>query len=121
MKRLVFDSSFLMAVSERPTGWESEIVALLGGVEFIMLSCVRDELAAIASGTGWRSRSARVALQLAGGFSVEGSGGADVDAEVVSAGSAGAAVATVDGEMIATLKARRVAVVSLRGGRVALL
>ena len=121
MRKVLFDSSFLMSVSESPTGWEDAMAEAIGPYEPVLLDCVRDELAELSKGQERRAKLARVALQLASGFSHESSGSAAVDDELVSAAlESGAAVATVDNELAATLRAVHVEVVGLRSGRVAL-
>lgn len=121
MERIIFDSSFLMAVADRPTAWFEDTVAIVGRFQPVLLDCVKSELERMASEGGRRSRTARVALELASKFASEPCGGAKVDDEVVSAAkTAGGYVATVDSELLATLKAARVRAVSLRDGRASL-
>ncbi|MDV3243585.1 MAG: hypothetical protein LYZ66_00250 [Nitrososphaerales archaeon] len=119
---MLFDSSFLMAVVEHPTTWFEDITTQLGKVQAVTLQCIVNEMKRLSSRQGKRSRFASLALEFAGDFHVEHSGAGRVDDEIVSyALSKGAAVATVDRELIRTLRARKVRVVGLRGGRVALL
>ena len=121
MTKVVFDSSFLMALAERPTPWQQDLTDLLGKVEPVLLDCVRTELDSIEARGGKRAREAGLAKSMAAGFSTGRCGGAAVDDEVVSyARTHGAAVATVDGEMVKTLRAAGVAVVTLHGGRLGL-
>jgi rRNA-processing protein FCF1 len=119
--KVVFDSSFLMAVADEPTTWFEDMVDLVGRFQPVLLSCVREELEKLASGEGRRSRSARVALEMASGFAGGRCGGAGVDDEVVSfALTEGAAVATTDAGLLESLRGARVKAVTLRGGRVSL-
>ncbi|MDA4125834.1 MAG: twitching motility protein PilT [Thaumarchaeota archaeon] len=121
MQRVIFDSSFLMAVAENPTTWFQDIVAGLGSFEPILPACVRDELSKLASGRGKRAREARVALDLASNFASIPCGKAAVDDEIVSAAlTKGALVATTDADLVLSLRAAHLKVVSLRSGRVAL-
>lgn len=121
MQEVVFDSSFLMAVAERPTTWLEDIVDKTGKVQPVLLSCVRRELERLASGDGKKARLARVALEMAAGFGGGPCGGASVDDELVSyALTGGALVATTDSELLRSLKAARVKAVTLRGGRAVL-
>ncbi|HME18193.1 MAG TPA: hypothetical protein VKF15_00455 [Nitrososphaerales archaeon] len=121
MRKVIFDSSFLMSISESPTEWRDGILELLGGFEPVLLDCVRDELLALSNGRGRKARLAGLALQLAAGFSPGPCGQAGVDDEVASAAiGGGAAVATVDRALTATLRAMHVDVVGLRSGRVML-
>ncbi|MDV3278438.1 MAG: hypothetical protein LYZ69_08250 [Nitrososphaerales archaeon] len=118
---VVFDSSFLMAVVERPTTWFEDMTQELGSFQPVALDCVLVELRTI-SGKEWRrSKVARVAEELAGSFRTERCEGGSVDDCVVGyARKSGAVVATVDKEMIVTLKRLKLEVVTLHRGRVAL-
>lgn len=121
MQKIIFDSSFLMSVAERPTPWQEDIAAFMGGFEPVILSCVKVELERRGSGRGKRSRFARLALEFSQGFKVEKCGDASVDDEIASAAqSQNAAVATVDRELIRTLRSLGVQVVSLRSWRASL-
>jgi rRNA-processing protein FCF1 len=121
MQKVIFDSSFLMAVAEVPTDWSGDITREFGRFEPVILDRVRRELEGISRGEAKRSRLASLALRLAEGFTVAKAGAARVDDEIVSAAlDSGAAVATVDGELSHSLKAVGVTVIGLRKGRVAL-
>jgi rRNA-processing protein FCF1 len=118
LRKVIFDSSFLMSVSEHPTGWREDLTQALGLFEPVLLECVKAELAGLAEGAGKKARLARLALLLAEGFSPQPCGGARVDDELVSAAlGSGAAVATVDEKLAESLRAVHVEVVSLRSGR----
>ena len=122
MIKVIFDSSFLMAVAENPTTWFEDISERVGAFEAVALDCVAEELTRLAFRGGSKGRLASVALQLASGFSREECGEGDTDGEIISAAlSSGAAVATADRHMISTLGARRVKVIELRSGRVQVL
>lgn len=121
MERVIFDSSFLMAVVDNPTTWFEDIVDAVGSFEPVLLDCVRDELTKMADGQGSKARFARVSLDLASKFSHLPCGKSKVDDEIVSAAlSAKALVATTDAELVRSLKASHIRVISLRRGRVAL-
>jgi rRNA-processing protein FCF1 len=121
LQEVIFDSSFLMAVVERPTTWFEDMVEGLGRFEPTTMECVEEELGRIASRQGRRARDARVAMELANRFGKLACGGAGVDEEIVSAAVArGAAVATTDAKLADSLRSLRVRVISLAGGRVAL-
>jgi rRNA-processing protein FCF1 len=121
LQKVIFDSSFLMAVVERPTAWFEDLVDAVGKFDPELPDCVRSELMKIAAGEGRKSRSARVALDLASRFGTFPCGKGTVDDEIVSAAlTRKALVATVDAELARALKGSRVRVVSLRSGRVAL-
>jgi rRNA-processing protein FCF1 len=122
MTKVIFDSSFLMAVVEHPTTWFEDIAEKVGRLEPVALECVMVELGRLASGRGRRSRAARVALEIAEGFSHASSGGAGPDQEIMSAAlTMKAAVATADTDLALALRDRNVQVFGLRSGRVALL
>ena len=122
MTRVIFDSSFLMAVAETPTTWFEDITDRVGRFEPVLLECVGMELQRLASGKGGKSKTARVALDLSTQFDRLACGGARVDDEIISAASAeGALVATTDTELARTAKALRLGVISLKKGRAALL
>ncbi len=111
-----------MAIVEHPTTWFEDITEKVGKVRPVTLDCVVEELKRISRRQGKRSKFASLALEFAGDFGVEPSGTGRVDDEIVSyAISKNSAVATVDGDLIKTLKARRVKVVGLKNGRVAVL
>lgn len=119
MQKVIFDSSFLMAVVETPTTWFEDMVEGVGRFQPVLLSCVKEELERLASGQGKKSRSARVALDMASGFAGGRCGGAPVDDEIVSqALTARAYVATTDSELLRSLRGAHVKAVTLRGGRV---
>jgi rRNA-processing protein FCF1 len=122
MTKVIFDSSFLMAVAEHPTTWFEDIAEKVGRLEPVALDCVLAELGRLASGQGRRSRVARVALEIAEGFSRAPSGGAGPDQEIMSAAlTMKAAVATADKDLALSLRAQSVRVFGLQSGRVALL
>lgn len=117
---VVFDSSFLMAVVERPTTWFEDMTLELGSFQPVALDCVLEELGKISAREGARSKVARVAGELAESFKkARGEGGRVDDCVVDYARKSGAAVATVDGEMIKTLKRLKLKAVTLRKGRIA--
>ena len=121
MHRVIFDSSFLMAVAEHPTTWFEDMTEMLGRFEPVILGCVKKELERLSSNRSKKARLAMLALELANNFSVEPCGRANVDDEVASAAlNDGATVATVDSELAGTLKALGVRVVCLKSGRTTL-
>jgi rRNA-processing protein FCF1 len=121
MKRVLFDSSFLMAVVEHPTTWYEDMVELIGRFQPTLPECVGKELEKLASGQGRKARTARLALDLAAEFETTRCGAARVDDEIVSTAlKEKAMVATVDAELKRTLRAVRVGTIILSNGRVAL-
>lgn len=121
-RAVAFDSSFLVAVMERPTPWSQDILEKVGAFTPVVLSSVRDELARLAARGDKRGRFAALALRLVeeGAFSLEPDGNGRPDDEIISfALREGAAVATIDSELAERLRASRVrTVITLRGGRV---
>lgn len=108
-----------MAISRHPTSWEEDLADALGGYRPVMLKCVREELAAIASSGGKKGKEAEVALRVSSGFESHPCGKGAVDDELVSAAlTMEAIVATVDKGLITALKASRAGWVTLRQGRV---
>ena len=119
MRKVLFDSSFLMSVSESPTDWKGGIEEAVGGFEPVLLDCVERELTSISARRGKKAKLAGLALRLASGFDREPCGSAEVDHELVSSALAsGAAVATVDRELVSTLRALHIEVLRLGSGRV---
>lgn len=118
---VIFDSSFLMAVSERPTTWFEDITEAIGKFDPVLLDCVRKELESLASSHGSKSRLATVALEVGHAFHGAPCGGASVDDEIASAAlGLGARVATADAELARSLRASHLGVITLRSGRVML-
>ena len=121
-KQVAFDSSFLIAVMERPTPWMDDIVDKVGAFTPIILSSVRNELARLAAKGDKRGRFAALALGLLedGALSLEDDGKGKPDDEIVSfALGEGAAVATIDSDLAARLRASGVGtIITLRRGRV---
>jgi len=119
---VAFDSSFLVAVMERPTPWSQDIQEKVGAFTPVVLSSVRDELARLAAKGDKKGRYAALALTLVerGAFSLEPDGKGKPDDEIISfALREGAAVATIDHELAERLRASRVAkLITLRRGRV---
>ncbi len=121
LQKVIFDSSFLMAVVERPTTWYEDIVDALGKFEPVLLDCVRGELDKMAAAQEKRGRAARASLELASRFTRAPCGRSKVDDEIVSAAlSTKALVATADSELGRSLEAVHIRVIRLKAGRVAL-
>lgn len=120
---MAFDTSFLIAVMERPVAWSDAILDRVGGFTPVVLSSVRDELSTLAARGDKRGKFAALALSLVdeGTFVLEPDGGGKPDDEIVSfALRDGAAVATTDSELAKRLRASRVSpVFTLSGGRIA--
>ena len=111
-----------MAVVERPTTWFEDITEKVGRFEPVALECVLAELRRLALADGRKGRAARVALELAVGFSRMPCAGARTDEEMMSAAlTMDATVATADRDLARSLLARKIRVIGLRSSRVALL
>jgi rRNA-processing protein FCF1 len=118
LSRVVFDSSFLIAVVQKPTTWYEDIVEEIGAFEAVMLDCVRGELARMAQKRDKRGRYSALAYDLAVTFTGVRCGKEKTDDEIISyATSKKARVATIDGELIGRLRALRIGVITLRSGR----
>jgi rRNA-processing protein FCF1 len=123
-RAVAFDSSFLVAVMERPTPWREDILEKMGAFTPVVLSSVRDELVRLATKGNKKGGLAALALGLLdeGAFSLEPDGKGRPDDEIISfALREGAAVATIDSDLAERLRASRVqTVITLRGGRVSI-
>lgn len=120
-RKVLFDSSFLIAVMEHPTPWQGDMLEKLGMFQGVVIHPVYAELVRLAERHGPQSGFARLALDLVedGTIRLESSEGGRADEELVSyALREGATVATIDGGLIRQLEAAHVPVLSLRGGRV---
>ncbi len=116
--QVIFDSSFLMAVAERPTTWVEDITEIVGKFEPVILDCVKSELKTMAASNKKKSRYASVALHLSAGFRTRRCGEGSVDDEILSTAiSEKAVVATLDAGMNRRLRLKGNGVISLRGGR----
>ena len=121
MQKVIFDSSFLMAVAENPTTWFEDIVEQAGMIEPVLLGCVREELESMASEDGRKGRLARVSLEMASSFREAPCGKGKVDDEIVSAAATlSALVATTDTRLSESLKGSHVRVIRLKKGRTSL-
>ena len=85
-RKVLFDSSFLIAVMEHPTPWQGDILENVGGFEGIVLQPVYAELRRLADRKGRQSRFAKLALGLVESDAVrlEPSEGTRADEELVS-------------------------------------
>ena len=110
-----------MAVMERPTPWQGDITQALGKPSFVVPESVRAELERISREGGKRAKLASLSLGLVreGTIGTQPDRGGRPDDEIVSSAlSEKAAVAAVDSELVARLRALGIATITLRGGRV---
>jgi rRNA-processing protein FCF1 len=121
MKEVVFDSSFLLSISEKPTDWERQFTEILGAYTPVILSSVEEELNVIASHKGKRAMMARAALEIAKKFKrFEIKGKADATI-VYYCDSFDAAAATTDKELAEKLIRKKKCVFSIKDGRIYIL
>jgi rRNA-processing protein FCF1 len=119
VQKVIFDSSFLIAVVERPTTWFEDITEGVGRFQPVLLECVEAELSRLSSREGSRARSARAALEMSSKFTRLPCGKAPVDDELVSGAlSNKAVVATTDVILSKELRAAHVRTITLHSGRV---
>lgn len=120
--KVLFDSSFLIAVMEHPTPWLEDIAEKLGGFRPVVIGPVYQEIDKLASSKNRASRFASLARDLvARGDLVkeESAGHGRADDELISTAlGSGALVATVDAQLLRQLKALGVRTITLAGGRV---
>jgi len=120
--KVLFDSSFLIAVMEHPTSWLEDITEKVGGFRPVVIRPVYEEIERLASSRNRASRFASLAKEMVerGVLLVEESAGhGRTDDELISTAlGSGAIVATVDAQLITQLKALRVRTITLAGGRV---
>jgi rRNA-processing protein FCF1 len=118
---VLLDSSFLIAVMERPTPWREDITDKVGGFQALVIRPVYDELVRLSGSKNRASRYASLAKEMVDRGEIglqEPTGHGMADDELISlALDEGALVATLDGELIRQLKAVHVRVVTLSGGR----
>jgi rRNA-processing protein FCF1 len=116
--KVIFDSSFLMAVSERPTSWEADLERE-GRLEPVLIESVERELSQLSQEPSKKGRVAKVALEVSRRFERRASPGRRADDDIVSAAlELGASVATTDSALAETLKSLHLRVISLSRGRV---
>jgi rRNA-processing protein FCF1 len=118
LSSVVFDSSFMIAVVQKPTTWYEDIVEAIGAFEAVILDCVKGELARMARKRDKRGRYAALAYDLAAAFTEVRCGKGGPDDEIISYATHNKTrVATLDGELIGRLRALRIGVITLRSGR----
>jgi rRNA-processing protein FCF1 len=121
LRKVLLDSSFLMAVMEHPTTWQGDITQAVGKPSFVILQSVKAELERISKEGSKRAKLASLALGLTrdGTIGTQPDRGGRPDDEIVSSAlSDKAAVAAIDSELVARLRALGITTITLRGGRV---
>lgn len=121
MLRVLFDSSFLMALIEHPTTWYEDMTEKVGKFEPVLPDCVGNELKRLASTKRRRARGASLALELARTFTKSKCSADTADRELVErARDPETLVATVDKEILRGVKLSGRKAVTLHRGRIAL-
>jgi len=118
-KDIVLDSSFLMVVSRTKLSETLPLNSLLGQFNVVVPKAVVRELEKVAKGKSIRAKIAMTALQIAQKYEMTDEvhqGNVD-DTIIELAQKRIAAVATLDAELMASLKTIGVAVITLRKNR----
>lgn len=123
-RTVLFDSSFLIAVMEHPGPWREDMLEKIGSFQPVVIQPVYDELARLAGGKNRASRYASLAKEMVDRGELllqkpHGSGMAD-DELISLALDESALVATLDAELIRQLRALRIGIIALSGGRVSI-
>ncbi len=117
---VLLDTSILIYLVERPSSFIDEVRAQLGRADLCVLQPAVGELRSLAQTKGAQGRKAKAALSFAEGLRVfPGRGEAD-DALVRVAVEEGAVVATLDKELMSSLRRKGVPVATVRGDRLLL-
>jgi len=118
-KDIVLDSSFLMVVSRTKLSETLPLKSLLGQFNVVVPKAVVRELEKVAKGKSIRAKNAMTALQIAQKYEMTDEvpqGNVD-DTIIELAQKRIAVVATLDAELMASLKTVGVAVITLRKDR----
>ena len=118
---VLLDTSILMYLAKKPSFFLDELSSKLGGERPVVPEPVMEELRGLTRSRGTKGREARLALTYASGLrTMRYSGEAD-DALVALAAGKDTVVATLDGNLISTLRRSGVAVATVRGDHLLLL
>ena len=121
MAKVLVDTSFLIHLAEKPVGGLSLIEEKMGPIEFVVLKQVLDELGRMIKGRSVKKvRKAKAALRIVSALKlVPQSEKGDVDSSIVRYGERNRViVATLDSELRARLRRRKITVISVRNDRV---
>jgi len=120
-KDIVLDSSFLMVLSRAKLSETLPLKSLLAQYNVVVPNAIVGELEKLAKGKSIKAKNARTALEIARNYKIidEESGGNVDDIVLEAARKRSAAVATLDAELIANLKAIDIPVITLRKNRLA--
>ena len=114
---VLLDTSILIYLVERPSSFLDQVGAQLGRADLCVLQPAVGELRSLAKTKGARGKRARAALSFAERLKVLPGGGEADDAIVRAAVEEGAVVATLDRELIASLRRKGVPVATVSGDR----
>jgi rRNA-processing protein FCF1 len=106
-----------MYLVERPSSFQDDLRAKLGNAELCVPDSVIRELRGLAEARGAKAKRAKEALSFAKGLKVFSREGEADDALVNLAQEQGAAVATLDRKLTASLRSKGVPVATLKGDR----
>ena len=117
-KELILDSSFLMVISRAPLSETLPFGSLLASYTPIIPRVVIGELEKMSKSKSSKARNARTALEIARMHRIiESTSGSADDVIMEISRVRKAAVATLDSELIASLRAIQVPVITLRRNR----
>ena len=120
-KDIILDSSFLMVLSREKLSETLPLKSLLAQYNMVVPKAIVRELEKLAKGESIKAKNARTALEIARNYKIiDEEGGGNVDDTVLEvARKRSAAVATLDAELIANLKAIDIPVITLQKNRLA--
>ncbi len=117
-KELILDSSFLMVVSRSKLAETLPLESMLASYELVIPRVVVRELEKMSKGKSSKAKNARVALEMTQRCkTVESASGKADDIIMEISRNRKAAVATLDSELISSLRAMQIPVVTLRKNR----
>jgi rRNA-processing protein FCF1 len=114
---VLLDTSILIFLVERPSSFMDDLAAQLGKAELCVPDSVIRELRSLARSRGARARKAKEALSFVGKLRTVKSQGEADDALVRLAQEEGGAVATLDRELVSSLRRKGIPVATVKGDR----
>jgi rRNA-processing protein FCF1 len=117
---VLLDTSILLFLVETPSTFLDELKAKLGSVELSVPDSVIGELRGLAGSKGAKAKKAQLALSYATKLKCLEHGGEADDALVALAQENQAAVATLDKNLVSSLRRRGVMVATAKGHRLLL-
>lgn len=117
-KELILDSSFLMVVSRSKLAETLPLESMLASYKLIIPRVVMRELEKMSKGKSSKAKNAKVALEVTQRCeTIESASGKADDIIMEISRNRKAAVATLDSELISSLRAMQIPVVTLRKNR----